>query len=216
MTLLEMACILKHFSKHVSKTKKCLQSPNLWSRSLPRGLPSPRAPPAPLALPLSLAQGLSQSSSRLTLVQSAWPSGLSVKSPRLIARFRLAAIPAPRPLPPALSSHGVRLVWLAAPLRPSRVLQILVPPRPLLGRQVRGVVPQAPQKHDNAGGTSTAAGRGRGAKFSVKHPRSVLCGLAAPTPRPTMTTTTRATPCCSCSPTPSSRPLHLRTSLTIM
>ena len=29
--------------------------------------------------------------------------------PRLIARFPLAATPAPRPLPPALSSHGVRL-----------------------------------------------------------------------------------------------------------
>ena len=52
-----------------------------------------------------------------------------------------------------------------------------------------------------------------GARFCVKHPRPVQCGLAAPTPRPTITTTTRATPCCSCSPTPSSRPLHLRTSL---
>ena len=50
-------------------------------------------------------------------------------------------------------------------------------------------------------------------RFRVKHPRSVQCGLAAPTPRPMMTTTTRATPCCSCSPTPLSRPLYLRTSL---
>ena len=80
-------------------------------------------------------------------------------------------------LPPDLSSHGVRLVWLAAPHRASRVLQLLIPPRPLLGTQVRGVVPQAPLKHGNAGGTSTAAGCDAppnvrcGSRFSVKHPR---------------------------------------------
>ena len=41
--------------------------------------------------------------------------------------------------------------------RVSHVLQPLLPPRPLLGRQVRGVVPLAPLKHGNAGGTSIAA-----------------------------------------------------------
>ena len=132
--------------------------------------------------------------------------------PRLTVRFLLAATPAPRPLLPALSSYGVWLAWPEAPHRPSRVLQLLITP-------VRGVVPQVPLKHDNAGGTSTAAGCGVtpndrcGARCSVKHQRAVQCGLAAPTPRPMMTTTTRATPCCSCSPTPSSRPLYLRASL---
>ena len=103
--------------------------------------------------------------------------------PRLITRFPLAAILAPRPLPPlALSSHGVRLVWLATPYRASRELQLLVPPCRLLGTQVRGVVPQAPLKHGNAGGTGTAAGCDAppndrcGARFCVKHPR-LLCNV---------------------------------------
>ena len=71
--------------------------------------------------------------------------------PRLIARSPLAATPAPRPLPTALLSHGARDPWLAAPLRVSHVLQPLLQHQPLLGRQVRGVVPQAPLKHGNAG-----------------------------------------------------------------
>ena len=193
------------------------------SRSLPRGLrlASPHLRPgsrsrSPCPRPLPVV--LTAPSCSISVAPRVFPSR-ALPWPRLIAWSLLAATPAPRPLPPALSSHGVRLVWLAASHRPSRVLQLLIPPRPLLGRQVRGVVPQAPLKHGNAGGTSTAAGCGAtpndrcGARFSVKHPRHVQCGFAAPTPRPMMTTTTRATPCCSCSQTPSSRPLYLRTSL---
>ena len=71
-------------------------------------------------------------------------------TPRLIDRSLLAATPAPRPLPPAL--HGAWPAWVEAPLRPSRVLLFLIPPRLMLGRQVKGVVPQAPPKHDSAGG----------------------------------------------------------------
>ena len=110
---------------------------NLWSRSLPRGLPSPRAP-APLALPLSLAQGRSRSSSRLHLDRSAWPHG---------------------PFRQELSRGPAGSLGFLLP--PLLLLGLcLIPSRPLLGRQVRGVVPQAPLKHDNAGETSTAAGCG--------------------------------------------------------
>ena len=74
----------------------------------------------------------------------------------LSARFPLAATPAPWPLPTTLLSHGARLAWLAAPLRVSHEPQPLFPTRPLLGRQVRGVVLRAPLKHGNAGGISIA------------------------------------------------------------
>ena len=94
-------------------------------------------------------------------------------------------------------------MWLAAPHRASRVLQLLIPPRPLLGRQVRGVGCLRRRSTANAGGTSTAAGCDRAtrpfdvaADFSVKHPRPCNVGLLR---RPMMTTTPRATPCCSCS-----------------
>ena len=82
------------------------------------------------------------------------------------------------------------------------------PPRPLLGRQVRGVVPQALLKHGNAGGTSIAAELDAlpsarcGVKFSLEPSRPVPRGLAVPTPGPMTMSTTRATPCCSCLPTP--------------
>ena len=117
---------------------------NLWSRSLPRGLllasrtsdparapalPCPRPLPVVFAAPscsISVAPRVSLSRALLF--------------PRLIARSPLAATPAPRPLPTGLLSHGAGLAWLAAPLRVSHVPQPLLPPRPLLGRQVRGVV----------------------------------------------------------------------------
>ena len=60
-------------------------------------------------------------------------------------------------------------MWLAAPLRVSHEPQPLLPPRPLLGSQVRGDVPQAPLKHGNAGGTSIAAG--------CDAPPSAQCGV---------------------------------------
>ena len=110
--------------------------------------------------------------------------------PRLIARS-LPATLAPRPLLPALTSHGVRLAWPEAPHRPSRALQLLIPPRLPLGRPVRGV-PEAPLMRGNAGGTSTAvvcavtASTRCGVKFSVKAPGVVQCGPFVPSPRPTM------------------------------
>ena len=102
----------------------------------------------------------------------------------------------------------MRLLWLEAPHHPSRALQLLLPPRHLLGRPVRDVVPQAPLKHGNAGGTSTAAGCDAtpndrcGARFGVWLPRAVSCGLAAPTPLLTTTSTTRTTTRCFCSASP--------------
>ena len=108
---------------------------------------------------------------------------------------------------------------LAAPLRVSHVPQLVLPPRPLLGRQVRGVVPQAPLKHGNAGGTSIAAELDArpsvqcGVRFSLKPSRPAPCGPAVPTLRPMTMSTTRGTPRCSCLPTPSLRLLYLRTSV---
>ena len=141
--------------------------------------------------------------------------------PRLVARSPPAATPAPRPLPTAVLSHGARQAWLAAPLRVSDEPQPLLPPRPLLGREVRGDVPQAPLKHGNAGGTSIAEldalpSAQCGVRCSLKPSRPVPRGLAVPTPRPMTMSTTRGTPCCSCSPTPSSHLLYLRTSASWM
>ena len=130
---------------------------NLRSRSLPRGLQlasrtsgPARTPALHCSMPLPVV--LAAPSCSISVAPRIFPSR-ALPWPRLIVRSPLAATPPPRPLPPALSSHGARLERLAAPHRPSRVLQLLVPPRPLLGREVRGVVPQAPLKHDNAGGT---------------------------------------------------------------
>ena len=135
---------------------------------------------SPLALPLSLAQGRSQ-------------SGLSVKSRSVSScRHSCSSASANGPVE-SRSTSGV-----ARSPTPSRVPQPLFTPRPLLGRQVRGVVPQAPLKHGIAGGTS-ATKRSMWREISLKHPRPVQCVLAVPTPRPMMTSTTRATPCCSCS-----------------
>ena len=119
----------------------------------------------------------------------------------------------------ALLSHGTRLAWLAAPPRVSHEPQPVLPPRPSLGRQVRGVVPQPPLKHGNTRGTSIAAELDAppsvqcGVRFSLKPSRPVPCGLAVPTPRPMTMSTTRATRCCSCLPTPSLRLHYLRTSV---
>ena len=66
-------------------------------------------------------------------------------------------------------------------------------------------MPQAPLKHGNAGGTSTAAELDAlpsvqfGVRFSLKPARPVPCGLAVLTPRPMTVSSTRATPCCACS-----------------
>ena len=80
-------------------------------------------------------------------------TGLSVKSspvPRLIARFPLVATPAASATGPVESQSTAGVARSPAPREPHRVRW--------LGRQVRGVLPQAPLKHSNAGGTSTAAG----------------------------------------------------------
>ena len=179
--------------------------------------PEPQVP-IPATGPVSrLAHLRPRSRSRSPLPKAApcRPRG-SLLLNQLIARSPLAATLAPRPLPTALSSHGVRLAWLEAP-RESRPAAS-APTATVARKASQSVVPQAPLKHGNAGGTSIAAERDalpsaqRGVKFSLEPSRPVPCGLAVPTPRPMMTTTTRATPCCCCSPTPSSRPLYLQTS----
>ena len=135
---------------------------NLWSRSRPRGLSLvsrtsvPTRAPA-LSCPRPLPVVLVAPCCSISVAPRVFESRSSpVTPPESLGLF----------LPPllllglyhtALSSHGARLAWLAAPLRVSQVPQPLLPPRPVLGRQVRSVVPQAPLKHGNAGGTSIAA-----------------------------------------------------------
>ena len=136
----------------------------LRSRSLPRGLSlvsrtSVLARAPALLCPRPHPVVLVAPSCSISVAPRVFPSRVLLW-PRLTARSRLAATPAPRPLPAALLSHGARQAWPAAPLRVSQVLLPLLPPRPLLGRQVRGAVPQAPLKHANAGGTSIAAEHG--------------------------------------------------------
>ena len=122
------------------------------------------------------------------------PTGLSVKCSPVAPPDRLAS--SCRHSCSSASANGpveARLAWLAAPPRVSHEPQPLLPPRPLLGRQVRGVVPQAPLKHGNAAVTSTTK-RSMWREISLKPSRPVPCGLAVPTPRPMTMNTTRATP----------------------
>ena len=123
----------------------------LRSRSLPRGLSlvsrtSALARAPALLCPRPLPVVLVAPSCSTSVHPRVFPPR-ALLWPRLTARSPFVATPAPRPLPTALLSHGARQAWPAAPLRVSHVLQPLLPPRPLLGRQVRGVVPQAPLKH---------------------------------------------------------------------
>ena len=111
-----------------------LRSP--WSRSPPRGLPLASRTPLPKAPP-------SRPRGSILLNQRGPPRAFPSRALpwlRLTVRFPLAATPAPRLLLPAQSSHGVRLAWPEVPHRPSRALQLQIPPRPMLRRQVRGVV----------------------------------------------------------------------------
>ena len=155
---------------------------NLWSdpchgacsRALPSPLALSRSCPRPLLVVLVAPSCSISVAPRVFLSRALlWPP--------LIARSPLAATPGPRPLPTALLSHGAQLAWLAAPLRVSHVPQPLLPPRPLLG----GVVPQAPLKHGNTGGTSIAAELDAlpsvqcGVRFSLMPLRPVPCACCA-------------------------------------
>ena len=187
----------------------------LWSRFLPWGLALRTAAP-PRSRSRSRSPPLKGAPSRprgSILLRQRGPTGLSVKScpaappDRSVSSHRHSCSSASATGP---VECGVRLAWPEAPHHPSLALQLLIPPRLPLGRLVRGV-PEAPPKQGNAGGTSTAVGcdappNGRcGARFSVKHPRPVQCGLAAPTPLLTMTSTTLTKMRCYCSATPSWR-----------
>ena len=171
---------------------------SLWFRSLPRGLPPAlltsalariRVPLCPRSLPAVLAAPFCS----ISATPRAFPSR-ALPCHRLTGRHLPAATLAPR-------VPGARPALLEVPRRPSRALQLLIPPRPSLGRQVRDVVPQAP---GNAGGTSIADGCGAtpndrcGTRFWVKLSRVVPCGVAAPTPLLTLTSTTRTMTRCSC------------------
>ena len=84
------------------------------------------------------------------LLNQRGPTGLSFKSSPVVppdrCRVLLPPLTAPRRLPPAAAvpEYG----W-----HESCAATLCSRSRPLLGRQVRGVVLQAPLKHDNAGGT---------------------------------------------------------------